>query len=217
LATAVVVLGAPVAANATVIDFTGNDFVFSSSSAVATFSGGQTLTVTPVPTDRPLTLTQYDGPTPNPANTAGLDLIYDGLGIGPQDDEARAPLEFFELEFNVDTQVTGIYVLDLFFGSGSNMSSFESVLVWFGGRTGAGDAPDLELMASSPTFLNGGLAFLAFDFFGTRLTLGPGSGNEVGNPDFALAGVQVVPLPASALLLLGGLGGIAALKRRKKA
>lgn len=222
LTAVVLVASAPEAVSAATIDFTGDAGVAFSASgpaqAVATFSGGQTLTVTPIPSGSELNRTDYDGDDFNPD---GLALTYDGIGVGVQDDEVTNPSEFLELVFSEVTTVTGIWVLDLFkFGADTEQTGddfTESLLVWFGGRDGALDAPDAVLMATSDAFQNGGWGFLSLDFTGTRLTLGAGSGNEVGDPDFALAAVQVVPLPAAGFLLLGGLGGLAALKRRKKA
>ena len=40
---------------------------------------------------------------------------------------------------------------------------------------------------------------------------------ENGDWDDMVVSIEVIPLPASALLLLGGLGGLAAMKRRRKA
>lgn len=222
LTAAALVASAPLAVSAATIDFTGDAGVTFSESgpaqAVGTFSGGQTLTVTPIPTDSVLNREGYDGDGFNPD---GLALTYDGIGVGVQDDEVTNPSEFLELVFSDVTTVTGIWVLDLFkFGADTEQTGddfTESLLVWFGGRADEFDAPDAVLMATSDAFSNGGWGFLSLDFTGTRLTLGAGSGNEVGEPDFALAAVQVVPLPAAGFLLLGGLGGLAALKRRKKA
>jgi hypothetical protein len=223
LTAAALVASAPIAVSAAVIDFTGDSGVTFSASgpaqAVGTFSGGQTLTVTPFPVDSELNRTEYDGV--GNFNPDGLALKYDGIGVGVQDDEVTNPSEFLELVFSEVTTITGIWVLDLFkFGANTEQTGddfTESLLVWFGGREGALDAPDAVLMATSDAFEKGGWGLLSLDFTGTRLTLGAGSGNEVGDPDFALAAVQVVPLPAAGFLLLGGLGGLAALKRRKTA
>ncbi|MEO1026728.1 MAG: VPLPA-CTERM sorting domain-containing protein, partial [Pseudomonadota bacterium] len=54
--------------------------------------------------------------------------------------------------------------------------------------------------------------------FGNQIVTTFGIGASGFNDNFRISRIEVtdVPLPASALLLLGGLGGLAAMRRRKK-
>jgi hypothetical protein len=84
----------------------------------------------------------------------------------------------------------------------------------------AGSLVGLTTVANTVT---GGLASgrlhlvtMAFDDFVSDLTITMTNGRNDGFGIDAIA-IAAVPVPAAGLLLLGGLGGLAALKRRKKA
>ena len=83
--------------------------------------------------------------------------------------------------------------------------------------TGSGGA-SVGSQAGSGGFTPG--AGIAFYQVSSRLVYAyfddSGAG-ENGDWDDMVVSIEVIPLPASALLLLGGLGGLAAMKRRRKA
>lgn len=200
------VAAAPFAANASLVDFTDPGVAIVGDSITVGFGGGNTVTATGTPDA--LTLTAA---VPGDPDCTGLPLACANDGIGVKDDETTFPSQFLTLAFKSATQVSAFHVLDLFF---SEMGT-ESVKVWAG--TDSTGTFLGEFFALTDLADGTGYARFEIDFFGTALTFGPGKGKDDASADFALAAIEVVPLPASALLLLGGLGGIAALKRRKKA
>jgi hypothetical protein len=84
--------------------------------------------------------------------------------------------------------------------------------------TGANDLDDLTLALTNDGLKNGTLHLVTMLFSDPvkdlRIVMKNGTGDG-----FGIDGVRmsVVPLPASALLLLGAIGGLAALRRRRKA
>jgi len=195
------------AASATTLDFTGDDYTFAAGAATGTFFTDRTWTVTSSPAGS-LTRTPYDGAS---GATGGLDEIYDGFGV-VDDEVSEGDVEYIHIEFSKITRVTGLHFLDLFVP--------ETALVWFGKTaTGAADA----MIAGVESFPGTGYLFAdisSLNFVGKYLTFGvkPSPDNDpAGVADYAVAGIEVVPLPAAGWLLLGGIGGLVAMKRRKKA
>jgi hypothetical protein len=133
----------------------------------------------------------------------------------------------FEFQFGTPTG-------QAFFGPGSiveitfgNRNSFpEAVKIEVGLK---GNAASFITAAPNPVVNNGPAGSSAFTFAGvfdtvrltdvTRATFpkGAGSDDRTGGFDVDAIGVSPVPLPAAGFLLLGGLGGLVALRRRRKA
>ena len=108
--------------------------------------------------------------------------------------------------------MTNVYGLDLF--SNASATDQEEMRVTVGAAPGAVDA---FLQASSLS--QPGFGDLQTMLKGSIFTFWAGVGNDgAGRPDFALAGVTIapIPLPASALLLLGAVGGLGAMRGMKK-
>lgn len=205
--------GAMAASAATTLDFTDGNVGGGAGGVYTTATGASATgtvldtvlwTVTPTPSEGPLTYTAYDGTS----GTSPLTNTIDGIGI--VDDEVTNPDEHLTLSFSTAVSVSAIHVLDLF--------GDESVKVVING---------VDYILNALGVYDGG----AFDGFATLVLdapvtttmiefyagIGNDFGNGLGNPDFALAGVDVatVPVPAGGLLLIGALGGLAALRRRK--
>jgi len=150
-----------------------------------------------------------DSVTNLPSGIAG---DFDGLGVdggGSDGDEVdRTEINKFEtltLEFTTETTITGFRFLDLFPDESVKVDG-----IGLGAFTTSVDAdPD-----SGPGFKEViGLAWADVNI----LTFIPGPENDgASDPNFALAGVQVVPLPAAAWLMIGGLGAVGAYARRAR-
>ena len=148
-----------------------------------------------------------DGVSGLPTGIAG---DFDGLGvdaIGDNDevDYAVDGGESITMTFDNPTTVTGLRFLDLFKPETVEVSSDTAESLEVGS--------DLELSE--------GIGFeesKAMIWANVRtLTFEPGPDNDAGSlPNFALAGVQVVPLPAAAWLMIGGLGALGAYGRRAR-
>jgi hypothetical protein len=191
---------------ASTIDFTDvRSYTAGAGSATGTIDGiGWTLT----PNGGSLTYTNYDGTS---APVGSLAFENDGVGIG--DDEVDYRSESLTLTFASSVLLSGLNFLDLF--------GFESVRVLADGNFLT------EVAATAGAFDNsqGGYVAAALQAIQvTTLTFMAGPNNDIGplgfgNPDFALAGVTVspVPLPAGGLLLLSALGGLVIARRRKAA
>ncbi len=136
-------------------------------------------------------------------------------GVGIITDELNGDtLQYAVLEFTDgrDVRLTNLYGLDLF--SNATAKDQEEMRVTVGAAPGAVDA---SLMASSTA--QPGFGDLKTNLVGNMFTFWAGEGNDgAGKPDFALAGATIapVPLPASALLLLGAVGGLGVMRRRTK-
>lgn len=104
--------------------------------------------------------------------------------------------------------------------SGSGGLGGDSARVGFSNGTGdAGTFFELEGSAVNGAFLNGGTNALnvGSNIGEAGRFLFTARGSTVVQPPVVQPPVGVVPLPASGLLLLGGLGGVALLRRRKRA
>lgn len=208
LAFAAGLLGAA-GASASTIDLTdAGSYTAGASSANGTVDG-VAWEITPVPNSAILTYTPYDGT--GTAVGAPLAFEIDGIGIGQGDDEVTHPTETLVMTFDEEVDVLGIYVLDLF--------GDETVTIY--------DQNNVQIAlitATSPSGNNsvGGYTYYAFAAATpvTSLTFVPGNGNDnAGNPDFAMAGIELaaIPVPAAGLLLLGALGMLGLARRRKAA
>lgn len=188
------------AANAAVIDFTS-----ASSSAAdedTSFSGSSgsiSWTLTAVGGTFEVS---EGGPGPLAlSNGDSLDGVFDGIGI--EDDEVTFPEQQAVLTFNTGVELSAAYFLDL----------FEPEMV-----TVSSDNGDVVVLSSTVP-LSDGVGFNEFTgvtLTGSVFTFTPEAPNEIGGPDFALAGVEVsnIPLPAGILLLGGALLGLRTVRRR---
>lgn len=211
VAGAVMALGAA-AGNAYTIDFTD-----ANTGATGTLFGGSvswTMTASGILNNSQA----FDG-TANAATAAsGLSFDTDGYGVGRNDDEIttfpNGQQEWIRVSFSTPVLVNALYFLDLFIASdqssqevavGSINGGFPIVSIYAtdtigGGRGGFAAATFAPILVS--------------DIFFTILS----TNDNVGFADGALAGIGIapVPVPAAGLLLLGGLGGLAALRRKRK-
>jgi hypothetical protein len=206
IAAAAVMMGS-LSASAAIIDFTSNSTPLS--------NGSYTLSGDPV------------APASDPDDTApgalalsnGQFLAGENDGLGVRDDEfASAPPQSITITFNSNKRLTAVYFLDLFLDD--NGKEVES------GRVSLGTLRDpLNFASVNGTMANtwnktGFAELTGLNMIGKSFTFWAGPANDgTGRPDGALAAIDVapVPLPASALLLLGALGGLGAMRRRKKA
>lgn len=142
----------------------------------------------------------------------------DGYGVGAKDDEITTTpksKEVITLTFDKPTLIDAIYFLDLFVSrDGLNK---EVGVATFDGLT------QVLLTAAETVRTGTNSGYVAATFapiMASVITFTVQLGNDgMGSADGALAGVGIapVPVPAAGLLLVGGLGGLAALRRRKKA
>ena len=196
------------AASAHVIDFT--DSGTGTSGAVLGGSVTWTMTANGMLNNSQL----FDGnavPTGTP-----LAFQTDGYGVGLKDDEITTTSrsqEVITLTFSAPTLIDAIYFLDLFVAKDG--SSKEIGVATFDGLT------SVQLVAQDIARSGAG-GFVAATFAPILATVIKftvlSSNDSLGFADGALAGVGIapVPVPAAGLMLLGGLGGLAALRRRKK-
>ncbi len=201
------------AANADLIDFTA-----AGTGATGTLFGGSvTWNMT---ASGPLNNAQaFDGKATAATSAAGLALQTDGYGVGAKDDEittfANGEQEWIRVSFSNPVLVNALYFLDLFVAKDG--SSREVAMASINGgfpivSTYASDVIGNQRAGfAASTFA----PILVSDIFFTILS----TNDNVGFADGALAGIGLapVPVPAAGLLLLGGLGGLAALRRRRKA
>jgi hypothetical protein len=206
----------PLGVQAATIDFTDTSSYAFAASGFSGTAGSSNLgyTVSPVPSNRPLTQNvPFDG-TPVPAGT-GLALETDGLGVG--NDEITQGNQRIVVEFARLVRITGLHFLDLF--QDLTGPTLETALVEFDGKSASFDAI-YDRNAPGGDF--GGYAFYGDQkLVGSKFTFSVmGTGNDQqGSADFALAAIELapVPLPASVLLLGAALGGLGLMRRRKHA
>jgi hypothetical protein len=209
---AMMALGA-LAANAYTIDFTD-----SGTGTTGTLFGGSvtwTMTASGILNNSQA----FDGVATGATNASGLSFDTDGYGVGRTDDEITTfpggRQEWIKVSFSAPVLVNALYFLDLFIAPDG--SSLEQAYATFS-PTGS-----VQTVSAVDTFnrVNGGFASTTFApiltssiYFTIRST-----NDSVGFADGALAGIGIapVPVPAAGLLLIGGLGGLAALKRRRRA
>ncbi|MFM2354562.1 MAG: hypothetical protein RLZZ528_298 [Pseudomonadota bacterium] len=197
------------AASATVIDFTDA----STGHSGALFGGSVTWTMT---ASGALNNSQaFDGKTT--PSVPGLSFETDGYGVGVKDDEITTSTkaqEWITVSFSAPVLIDAIYFLDLFVAKDN--SSLE-----VGVATVNGGSPIINLTATDVAGTGSGFVGATFaPILASYITFTVLSSNDAfGFADGALAGIGIapVPVPAAGLLLLGGLGGLAALRRRKRA
>lgn len=199
---------ASAAANAAVIDYTS-----ASTGASGTIGNGTTWTMT---ASGPLNNTQlYDGKT-KPVGT-GLSFERDGYGVGLKDDEITTTAksqEWIEVRFSAPTLINAFYYLDLFVAKNRSNLEIGQALV---------NGTNVYQLAATDIAGSGAGGFVGTIFkpiFATVIRFTVLSSNDnFGFADGALAGIGLaaVPVPAAGMMLMGGLAGLGALRRRKRA
>lgn len=203
-------------ASAGIIDFT--DDTTGTSGAIDGI--GWTLTVVPGP------LNQNEGGPNGAAPTQELVGDNDGIGIG--DDEISFPRQYATLEFEEEVTITSVYWLDLFISEVSNelplLVAFDDTPVrqereigFIGLGEGIGTAED-SFVAQVLDGQDFGYGKFATEVTGKVFSFWVNDTNDgQGNPDAALAAVEIapIPLPAGIFLLGGALAGLGLARRRK--
>ena len=147
----------------------------------------------------------------------GLSFGTDGYGVGANDDEittSSTTQEWIEVTFSTPVLIDAIYFLDLFTTrSGSDLEI---------GQASVDGGNPLITLAATAIAGSGAAGFVGAMFepiYATVIRFTVLSGNDGrGFADGALAGIGIapIPVPAAGVMLLGGLGGLAALRRRRK-
>ncbi|MBS0562964.1 MAG: VPLPA-CTERM sorting domain-containing protein [Proteobacteria bacterium] len=161
---------------------------------------------------------KYDGSYVSPAAAStGLSFQTDGYGVGKNDDEITTNArkqEYIEVSFSKPVLVNAIYYLDLFVAKNGAQEEM--------GNASFSGGQSVNIIATD-VFGKGAPGFAAATFkpiWTTMIRFTALDTNDlVGFADGALAGVGLapVPVPAAGGMLLAGLGGLAALRRRRKA
>jgi hypothetical protein len=203
-------------ANALTIDFTDNALWSGTSNSSVTNRytelGG--FDVTLVASGGALRFDQaFDGGTKSmlsycDAGGGPLDCDTDGGGVG-DDEVSIGSSQSITATFSKALTVTGFHFLDLFKKVAS--TDLERAVITFDDATTVTYAGDVDFQN------DGGYRFGSANKAGvTSITFTAGPGNDGnGDGDYALAGINVIPLPAAAWLLLGVSGALVAAKRRK--
>lgn len=194
---------------ASTIDLTDNGAYTQGTSQASGSVDGVSWTINPVPSSASLTYTTFDGTGGTGMNP---DLAFENDGIGITDDEVTYPRESLSMTFSQEVTVTGVYVLDLY--------GDENVTVYADGVAVGQIVADPVNAPNAQSTTTDGYSYIAFStgVTATTLTFMPGNTNDnAGSPDFALAAITLapIPVPAAGLMLLGGIGALGALKRRR--
>lgn len=159
--------------------------------------------------------TTYDGGTPLPTNSFDLAFDLDGAGVG--DDEISSLMngsQSIVVTFDRSVMLQGFAFLDLFEDDDHNDDDIDEIGVL---TVDGGDV--FEIFANQMVGTGAGYAELTeLSKIGTEFAFTVRDGNDsVGQPDAALAALQVaaIPVPAAGILLVGALGGLGAMRRRR--
>lgn len=196
------------ASSAAVIDFTS-----ASTGQSGVLAGGTTWTMT---ASGFLNNSQLFDGNSKPTGT-GLSFETDGYGVGAKDDEittTQMGQEWIEVAFSAPTLVNAVYFLDLF--QARNGQTIEI------GQATVNGSTTFSLMATdiAGSGAGGFVAAIFKPIYATVIRFSVLNSNDnLGYADGALAGIGIapIPVPAAGLLLMGGLGGLAVLRRRRKA
>ena len=212
LATGLLLAGS-LGASASVIDFTDSSTTTSGTvlggtvgwSASGADSAGNAV--------NPTTNNTFDGTLPI-TNSFGLAFDEDGWGIDDDETAGGPPPETITITFRYAVRIVGFAFLDLFPDETVQNDAGERGIMTVNGNNYFADFnPAEDGRGGYAEFL------LTTPVFGTVVTFTAGVTNDnAGSPDGALAALKVapVPLPAGGLLLLTALGGVAALRRKRK-
>lgn len=199
------------AASAALIDFTDN------STGLAGSIGSANWVLSATPDD--INNSQAPGVCPIDCQALGLAMDNDGVGIDNSEVSTFPNSnQYLTLTFSEKVKVSGIAYIDMYKDDDSD--NFESGLVKVGAFVD-GATFDHKSDAEFVKFKGNGFVYdESIELTGSvfQIFIGP-INDDAGQPDAALAAVQIsaIPLPAGVLLMMTALGGLAFTRRRKSA